>query len=316
MTSIFKLIASLANVPVHQQNRRPLLLNFMTNMKNFLLLTLMSILLIGCGYEEALKYTTAGVGLQHGTVSLDVPDVLPQVSNFNCMGMTIPGTNRAQVTFDFEPTEDGTVWNGKGSPVIVYGGGLVEMPEIKEPFETEVPFSCDGVGDVSGFEIEAGKEAFFADWLIELETTKLTAQADGSRIDSGNVRIMGVANVATTKTAQFGGGDVQKYTEVKCITGQAIPDSNLASITFSARTPDGKKIIGGGLALFPDTAPDQFTCDVLGDVALISETVVDPESGYQLQTLNLQNVNVLSQQGETKFENVPVMLLDYDWIAE
>ena len=276
-------------------------------MKQFLFFSLLTLLLFGCSLAESAQDTTAGIGLNRAN---DTPDIVSRVSDFNCEGMTIPGTTQAQISFTFETNDSQYSVSGAtvgGVVTTVYGSGVANLSESADPFKAAQRFECAGRGEIRAFRLP--DEQSTADWWVELPGAQLTAQIDGIVAQMPVDRIVGVANVNAQKSSiVFEHIEVTyplELAEFTCV-GKPIPDSNLASMTYTARATDGRLLIGAGIGLMEGADKSgPFQCRIKENGLIVYDDLT--KGVTNVMTFNLPNLIVEFQDGgELNLQDIPV----------
>ena len=280
-------------------------------MKRILFLIIMMVILADCGMEsnpqEGLT-NAVGLGWDEGVAAVFVSEVSEVTVNKVWTDMRpVVGTNRSNVSFRVEMAEDALNMGGNG-PFYLYGGGVLQVEDSNFTFKDQNLIKGEGAGQMSLFQRGVDEAATTISGRPHLA---LTAQIDGLMAQPTDVTMVGTAHA---------GGQVMEIltTNENLITaletfqceGRIIPDSNMASMTFTAKTEGGQVLIGAGIGLLEDAgignlidgpnanfyAP--FQCNMEGTGGVTYSAAVDGIEGAQLVDLVIEGLKVRTDDGQ------------------
>ena len=255
-----------------------------------------------------------GLGWDEGVAAVFVSEVSEVTVNKVWTDMRpVVGTNRANVSFRVEMAEDALKVGGNG-PFYLYGGGVLQVEDSKFTFPDQNPIKGEGAGQMSLFQLGVDE---VASSISGHQHLALTAQIDGLMAQLTDVTMVGTAHA---------GGQVMEIltTNENLITaletfqceGRMIPDSNMANMTFTAKTERGQVFIGGGVGLLEDAGVGNlvdgsnanfdapFQCNMEGTGGVTYRAAVDGIVGAQLVDLVINGLKLRNEDGQATSINM------------
>ncbi|MCA9931177.1 MAG: hypothetical protein KC419_21980 [Anaerolineales bacterium] len=290
-------------------------------MKRILLLSIAVLLLVGCGADLSSQdglSNAAKLGWDEGVaaIMLDLKGFYENPATQVWTDMRpLADTNVALVTYRVEMEEDALKLGGDG-PYYLYGGGLLQIKGDDVVFTDIDQFSAEGEAQFRAYQASSSGEAAIVDWLGEPRNlagfgafgTKGFIPADAIKPGDGNASgeiIM--ASVATagngTETAVLTTNEnITELADFTCF-GRMIPNSNQASLSYTAKTTDDRILVGAGIGLLHNMpaakADTTFECTMDGKGGVAYRAAVDHVEGAEIVGLVVEGLKVRTANGQT-----------------
>lgn len=274
-------------------------------MKRFILFLIAGLFLIGCSLDTAVQDTTASIG-GNGAQMIEVT-----VDRVWTDMRPLSNTNRANVLFRIEIDGDAAKL-GSDSPIILYGGGTIVIPDEAFRFKDETRRTGEGKGQMT---VCATDEPFRNGLFYPcgLPVMSLTAQIDGLLADEATILLTGtaVSTNAKEEVLEFPGLKIADFSELNKIQcdGYIIPNSSYAQIIMIGEDEVGNERRGGGLIYLGEAfdgsgiAWESFQCSQESAVRLAEASLDSGEKTFLLEHILLERLSLTLENGDTVVVN-------------
>lgn len=269
-------------------------------MKRLLILCMALFLLSACSLANNTQDTTASLSLKNSEmIEVTVDQVWTDMRPF-------ADSNLANVNFRLEIGRD-AIKLGSDNPIVLYGGGTIEVENKDFAFSNERQFIGEGQGKMmicaNGDNWE--NQLFYP---CGLPVTSLTAQIGGFASGVESVKLWGLVASANAKEdlLDFPGlsvANISDIGQVQC-NGRLLPDSNMAQIIMIGEYESGEPFRGGGLISLGEAfdgsgiAGINFQCELDGK-ASVGEVTSALSEGMTMWQLSLNDLKLTFENGQS-----------------